>query len=114
MLRAARVERPAPSPCAAPQRYAGRLPIDETARLILQGIGGRGHCREYLANTVRHLEQLGLVDGPLPPGSSPRAPRKDLDAAARAAPPRGPPLRPATRRARAGLPGETAQSPGFR
>jgi glutathione-specific gamma-glutamylcyclotransferase len=45
--------------------YAGRLSTDETARLILQGIGGRGHCREYLENTVRQLECLGLVDGPL-------------------------------------------------
>ncbi|MBV9521768.1 MAG: gamma-glutamylcyclotransferase [Alphaproteobacteria bacterium] len=45
--------------------YAGRLSIDETARHILQGIGGRGHCREYLENTVRHLERLGLMDGPL-------------------------------------------------
>lgn len=42
--------------------YAGRLSIDETARLILQGIGARGHCREYLENTVRQLESLGLVD----------------------------------------------------
>jgi glutathione-specific gamma-glutamylcyclotransferase len=45
--------------------YAGRLSTDETARLILQGIGGRGHCREYLANTVRQLECLGHLDGPL-------------------------------------------------
>ena len=45
--------------------YAGRLSPEETARLILQGIGGRGHCREYLENTVRQLECLGLVDGPL-------------------------------------------------
>ncbi len=45
--------------------YAGRLTTDETARLILQGIGGRGHCREYLANTVRQLECLGHLDGPL-------------------------------------------------
>jgi cation transport protein ChaC len=49
----------------AHRNYAGRLSLDETARLILQGIGARGHCREYLGNTVRHLEQLGLVDGPL-------------------------------------------------
>jgi glutathione-specific gamma-glutamylcyclotransferase len=47
------------------KNYAGRLSTDETARLILQGIGARGHCREYLGNTVRHLERLGLVDGPL-------------------------------------------------
>jgi cation transport protein ChaC len=47
------------------QNYAGRLSIDETARLILQGIGGRGPCREYLENTVRQLEVLGHLDGPL-------------------------------------------------
>jgi glutathione-specific gamma-glutamylcyclotransferase len=45
--------------------YAGRLGVDETARLILQGLGGRGPCREYLENTVRQLERLGLIDGPL-------------------------------------------------
>ncbi|MDB5409696.1 MAG: gamma-glutamylcyclotransferase [Rhodospirillales bacterium] len=45
--------------------YAGRLGIDETARLIRQGVGGRGRCSDYLANTVRHLECLGLRDGPL-------------------------------------------------
>ena len=45
--------------------YAGRLGIEETARLISQGVGGRGRCSEYLANTVRHLECLGLRDGPL-------------------------------------------------
>jgi cation transport protein ChaC len=47
------------------RNYAGRLSIDVTARLILQGIGAKGHCREYLENTVRQLESLGLVDGPL-------------------------------------------------
>ena len=47
------------------KNYAGRLAVEETARLILQGIGGRGPCREYLENTVRQLEGLGLVDGPL-------------------------------------------------
>jgi cation transport protein ChaC len=45
--------------------YAGRLPLEETARLILQGIGARGPCRQYLENTVRELRKLGLVDGPL-------------------------------------------------
>jgi cation transport protein ChaC len=49
----------------AHKNYAGRLSIDETAHLILQGIGAKGHCREYLENTVRQLETLGLVDGPL-------------------------------------------------
>jgi cation transport protein ChaC len=45
--------------------YAGRLSLDETARLILQGIGARGPCRQYLENTVAELKKLGLVDGPL-------------------------------------------------
>ena len=45
--------------------YAGRLSLERTAQLILQGLGGRGPCREYLENTVRQLECLGLVDGPL-------------------------------------------------
>jgi cation transport protein ChaC len=47
------------------KNYAGRLSTDDTARLILQGIGAKGLCREYLTNTVRQLEGLGLVDGPL-------------------------------------------------
>ena len=28
-------------------------------------VGGRGSGRDYLANTVRHLEELGIADGPL-------------------------------------------------
>lgn len=47
------------------RNYAGRLSLDETARLILQGIGDRGPCRQYLENTVAELENLGHVDGPL-------------------------------------------------
>jgi cation transport protein ChaC len=42
--------------------YAGRLPLDEAARIICQAAGRRGSCRDYLENTLRHLEQLGLVD----------------------------------------------------
>jgi glutathione-specific gamma-glutamylcyclotransferase len=45
--------------------YAGRLGLDETARLILQGVGGRGSCRQYLEKTVAELRKLGLIDGPL-------------------------------------------------
>lgn len=45
--------------------YTGELGVEETARLILQGLGARGPCIHYLENTVRRLEQLGLVDGPL-------------------------------------------------
>jgi len=45
--------------------YAGRLPPDEVARLLAAAVGGRGSGREYLANTVRHLEELGIRDGSL-------------------------------------------------
>jgi cation transport protein ChaC len=43
--------------------YAGRLSLDETARLLAAAVGGRGSGRDYLANTVRHLEALGVRDG---------------------------------------------------
>jgi cation transport protein ChaC len=46
-------------------QYTGRLTLEETAELIVQGQGARGACAEYLANTVRHLEGLGLGAGSL-------------------------------------------------
>jgi cation transport protein ChaC len=45
--------------------YAGRLSLDEAARIISVAAGGRGTGRDYLASTVRHLEELGIADGPL-------------------------------------------------
>jgi len=45
--------------------YAGKLTPEATARYIVQGVGNRGTCRDYLANTVAHLDQLGIGDGPL-------------------------------------------------
>lgn len=45
--------------------YAGRLPPDEAARMILAAAGRRGPCRDYFENTLHHLEQLGFVDRPL-------------------------------------------------
>lgn len=46
-------------------QYCGRLTPEESARLIRQGHGSRGPCRDYLANTIRHLEELGIREGPL-------------------------------------------------
>jgi glutathione-specific gamma-glutamylcyclotransferase len=46
----------------AHRQYAGRLDHDAMVALILQGRGHRGHCLEYLANTVHHLRALGLRD----------------------------------------------------
>jgi glutathione-specific gamma-glutamylcyclotransferase len=45
--------------------YAGRLTLDEVAKVLADAVGGRGSGRDYLANTVRHLEELGLRDGSL-------------------------------------------------
>ena len=42
--------------------YTGRLSVEEAARLLAVAVGGRGTGREYLANTVRHLDELGIHD----------------------------------------------------
>ncbi len=44
------------------RQYAGRLTLEETIRLICQGVGGRGTCRDYLVNTARRLAELGIED----------------------------------------------------
>ena len=45
-------------------QYAGKLSLDRSARLILQGNGVSGANFEYLENTVRHLDELGIADRP--------------------------------------------------
>ena len=45
--------------------YTGRLSLDDAARIILGAAGRRGSCRDYLASTIGHLEQLSIVDRPL-------------------------------------------------
>lgn len=46
-------------------RYAGKLSLEQTARFILQGHGVRGANVEYLENTARHLDELGIADRPI-------------------------------------------------
>ena len=43
-------------------QYCGGLPLEEQAQVIARAAGGRGANRDYLENTVRHLEELGLPD----------------------------------------------------
>ncbi|MEM6637911.1 MAG: gamma-glutamylcyclotransferase [Pseudomonadota bacterium] len=43
-------------------QYCGGLPLDEQARIIAGAHGGRGPNWEYLFNTARHLNELGLAD----------------------------------------------------
>jgi len=45
--------------------YAGRLSAEDAARVLANAVGGRGTGRDYLTNTVRHLEALGIRDGRL-------------------------------------------------
>lgn len=42
--------------------YAGRLSPEAAADLLAHATGGRGTGRDYLANTLRHLEELGIQD----------------------------------------------------
>ena len=46
-------------------RFAGKLPPERTVEFILKGKGRSGSSREYLQNTVRHLEEFGIRHGPL-------------------------------------------------
>jgi len=49
---------------ASPQ-YSGKLERDIMIKLIRNGHGTAGNGRDYLANTVHHLHQLGLTDNGL-------------------------------------------------
>lgn len=44
------------------RHYAGDLPVDEAAAIIMDAIGKAGLNRDYLINTVRELEQYGFGD----------------------------------------------------
>jgi cation transport protein ChaC len=44
-------------------QYAGGLPAERLVELILQGVGTAGTALDYLENTVRHLDELGLAEG---------------------------------------------------
>lgn len=46
-------------------QYAGGLSYPELVAHIRQGVGEGGTCIDYLANTVRHLDELGIADGPI-------------------------------------------------
>ena len=44
-------------------KYAGRLTAGEAARVISGAAGERGTNRDYLASTIRHLDELGIAAG---------------------------------------------------
>jgi cation transport protein ChaC len=45
--------------------YVAPLPVEITAARIARSSGKRGPNRDYLENTVQHLDLLGITDGPL-------------------------------------------------
>lgn len=46
-------------------QYAGRVSAEVAARIIRAGHGRGGSNVEYLENTLCHLDELGLAEGPL-------------------------------------------------
>ncbi|CAN1529668.1 Gamma-glutamyl cyclotransferase-like [Rhabdaerophilaceae bacterium] len=44
------------------RQYAGRLAHEEIERLVLQGHGESGACREYVLNTLASMAQIGVSD----------------------------------------------------
>lgn len=46
-------------------QYAGRVDAQEAARIIRACTGVGGTNLDYLENTLRHLDELGLAEGPL-------------------------------------------------
>jgi cation transport protein ChaC len=45
--------------------YVGSLPFEEMAARIARSAGGRGPNRDYLEQTVRHMDELGIAEGVL-------------------------------------------------
>ena len=44
------------------QNYAGRLPFETIVHHVSGAAGKLGTCRDYLINTVHHLEAFGIHD----------------------------------------------------
>jgi cation transport protein ChaC len=47
-----------------PQYYRAES-LEQAAVLVRQGCGARGTALDYLRNVIRHLDDLGIADGPL-------------------------------------------------
>jgi cation transport protein ChaC len=43
-------------------QYAGRLSEPDLFRMIQGSEGKSGHCRDYILSTVRHLDEMGVLD----------------------------------------------------
>lgn len=49
----------------ADRLYSGKLPFEETAQRIAIAAGRRGPNIDYLANTLAHLDEMGIAEGTL-------------------------------------------------
>lgn len=47
------------------EQYAGHLSAEDAVAYVLQGEGKMGRALDYLRNTIQHLDELGIPDGPL-------------------------------------------------
>lgn len=47
------------------RQYACDLDLEQTARLVAQGLGQRGHNLEYLHRTITHMHAIGVRDAHL-------------------------------------------------
>ncbi|MBL6942638.1 MAG: gamma-glutamylcyclotransferase, partial [Rhodospirillales bacterium] len=45
--------------------YTGKQSIEQAVKLVRQGKGPMGSSLEYLQNTLDHLDEMGVVEGPL-------------------------------------------------
>jgi len=46
-------------------QYTGKISQEQAAMYVRQGHGDKGSSFEYLENTIIHLDELGIVEGPL-------------------------------------------------
>ena len=44
------------------QQYAGVLPLDQVVEMVARGEGQSGINRDYVVNTMAHLDELGIHD----------------------------------------------------
>ena len=47
------------------KQYVPAMTVDELLPFINQGLGTMGSCKDYVANTLTHLRQLGIHDADL-------------------------------------------------
>ena len=47
------------------EQYTGKLGLEDAVELVRRGIGPKGTSLEYLESTLEHLDEMGIVEGPL-------------------------------------------------